>query len=84
MNDEQNVLATIPGDIIARASQMLADAETAPDEPHMVDIEYNGRWIRITYKRFKYHHRTTYKRFKYQRHKAPRWFWTAESAEVIS
>jgi hypothetical protein len=82
MDDDQNVLATIPSDIITLALQTLPDAQTAPDEPHLVQIQHNQRWVRITFKRFK--HTNSRTRSQYRRGKpTPRWLWTAEHAQVI-
>ena len=67
-----NVLATIPGEHIARATASLPDAATAPDEPHQVVIALNGRRIVLTFNRF-----------KHKRGKTTRWFSTADSATLI-
>ncbi len=53
MDDKQNLLATIPGEIIAKAAMRLPEAETTPDEPHFVQMPHKRRWHRITFKRFK-------------------------------
>jgi hypothetical protein len=71
-NEADPMLASIPGEQIAKAAMMLPDAETAADEPQHVEILHASRWIRITFKRF-----------KYKRGKTTRWFWTAESAELL-
>lgn len=63
-----NLLATIPGEHIAKAAAMLPDASSATDEPYYVEIKH-GHWICITFKRF-----------QYRRGKTTRWFWTADSA----
>jgi hypothetical protein len=70
-----NILATIPGEHIARAALSLPDAESAPDAPHQVVTKLprpDSRRVRITFRRF-----------KHKRAKTTRWFWTAESAEVM-
>ena len=67
-----NMLASIPGAIIAKAAAMLPDAENAPDEPQDVEVRHGGHWIRITFRRF-----------EYARGETTRWYWTAESAEKL-
>ena len=79
MNDELNLLARIPGEHIARAAQTLPDAEDAPDEPHHVVITVP----RIDAMRGSRRVRITFKRFKHKFHRRTRWFWTAESAELV-
>jgi hypothetical protein len=72
MNDP-GLLATIPGEHIARAAMSLPDAASAPDEPHYAQATLDdGRRVVIRFRRF-----------FYRRPKASRWFWTAESAELI-
>jgi hypothetical protein len=66
------MLASIPGEDIAKAALTLPDAESAPDEPHHAEIQRGGRRIRITFNRF-----------KHKRGKTTRWFWTADSATLI-
>ena len=67
-----NLLATIPGEQIARAAQKLPDAADAPDEPHHIDIWYGGRHIRLTFKRF-----------RYKWYKRTSWLWTCEEAAML-
>jgi hypothetical protein len=47
-DDEKNVLATIPGEHIAKAALMLPDAESASNEPQHVEILLRRRWYRLT------------------------------------
>ena len=67
-----NVLASIPGEHIARAAMSLPEARDAPDEPQYVELHLDGRRLLLTFKRF-----------KHKRGKTTRWFWTAERAEII-
>jgi len=72
MNDP-GLLATVPGEHIARAAMSLPDAASAPDEPHYAQATLDdGRRVVIRFRRF-----------FYRRPKASRWFWTAESAEFV-
>jgi len=50
IDDTNEVLASIPGQYISRAAQTLPDAEIVPDEPHHVDIRFDGRHIRLTFR----------------------------------
>jgi hypothetical protein len=67
-----SLLATIPGEHIARAAQTLPDAADARDEPHHVDIWYRGRHVRLTFKRL-----------RYKRYKRTSWLWTCEEAALL-
>ena len=66
------MLASIPGEDMAKAAMMLPDAASAPDEPHHVEIQRGSRRIRIAFTRF-----------KYKRGKTILWFWTADSAVIV-
>ena len=71
-----DILATIPGEHIARASAQLPDAGTATDAPHQIIVTLpapDGRRVLLTFKRF-----------RHKRGKTTRWFWTAEHAEVLA
>ena len=60
-----NVLASIPGEHIARAAMSLPEARDAPDVLHYVELQLDGRHLLLTFKRF-----------KQKRGKTTRWFWT--------
>jgi hypothetical protein len=70
---EENVLAMIPGDLIAQGSRTLPPAERCKGMVREVEIDVPGR-IRA---------KVCYKPFYFKRGKMSRWFWTAESAERI-
>jgi hypothetical protein len=70
-----NVLASVPGEHIARAAAELPDAASAANDLHYVEIKLpppDGRRILLTFRRFKRKHR-----------KSTKWFWSAQEAEVI-
>ena len=75
MAEHHDILSTVHGEHIARASAELPDAATATDAPHQVVITLpspDGRRILLTFRRF-----------RYKRDKTTRWFWTADEAEVL-
>src|SRR5262249_45282040 len=74
-----NVLATIPGEYIARAAISLPEARDASAEPQQVAISIPPIEGRVGNRRV----RITFKQFKHKRGKATRYFWTAEHAEVV-
>lgn len=59
MNDD--MVAEIPGEFLARASAALPDAASASKEPHYAEVRLeDGRRVVITFKRFFYkRHKTS-------------------------
>jgi hypothetical protein len=70
---KENVLRFIPGDYISAAGQKLPDAATETEEFREVEIDVPC-WFKA---------RIRFRRFHFKRGKMGRWFWTAESAEMI-
>lgn len=70
---EENLLAMIPGDLIAQASRTLPPAERCKGMLREVEIDVPGR----------FRAKVLYKPFYFKPGKIGRWFWTAESAERI-
>ena len=70
---DENLLALIPGELIARASHTLPPAETCKGELREVEVDVSGR----------FRARVLFKAFYFKRAKMSRWFWTAEAAVRI-
>lgn len=72
MWEAENVIATINGDEIARASQRLPSPETAAEARMYANVkDVNGRPCVIAFDRL---------RIKNARYKASYWIWSATSA----
>ena len=70
---EDNILAMIPGDLIARGSRTLPPPERYKGLVRAVEIDVPGQ----------FRAKVLCKPFLRKRGKTKRWFWTAQSARVI-
>lgn len=70
---ENGILAQVPGQFIAQASQTLPTAGTAEDRDYHAEIEAGHAGLV----------RVTFRRQKARRNKTTHWFWSARRADQV-